>query len=159
MTKPKPAAEAVTDIRDVQVIKHGSAFFLWDRFGDVPGGNTAALGLYFRDTRFLSRLELTVDGLQPLLLHSSTQRNYSQIVELAYPMLVRDEHGFEHRENLSIHRTRLLAGSLLERIEVWNYGRERRTISVQLDVEAAFLDLFEVRGVARTKRGQRQPTR
>ena len=45
----------VTDIRDVQVIKHDRAFFLSDRFGDVPEDNQAAIGLYFRDTRFLSK--------------------------------------------------------------------------------------------------------
>ena len=35
MAKP-PAA---TDIRDVQVIKHGRAFFLSDRLGDIPAEN------------------------------------------------------------------------------------------------------------------------
>ena len=157
MTKPKPAAEAVTDIRDVQVIKHGSAFFLSDRFGDVPDGNTAALGLYFRDTRFLSRLELTVDGLQPLLLHSSTARNYSQIVELAYPVRVQTPEGFEHRDNVSVSRDRLLGDSLMERITVSNYGREERTVTVRLAFDADFLDVFEVRAFQRTKPGQLQP--
>src|SRR6266540_4125157 len=81
MGKPPPA----TDIRDVQVIKHDRAFFMSDRFGDVPEENQAALGLYYRDTRFLSKLELTLGELRPILLHSSTERNYSQIVELAFP--------------------------------------------------------------------------
>ena len=74
-----------TDIRDVQVIKEDRTFLLTDRFGDVPVHNEAALGLYHRDTRFLSALELTVNGQKPLLLHSSTDRNYSQVVELACP--------------------------------------------------------------------------
>jgi hypothetical protein len=69
----KPAA--VTDIRDVQVIKHDRAFFCSDIFGDVPEGNEAALGLYYRDTRFLSRFELSVGDVRPLLLHSSPERN------------------------------------------------------------------------------------
>src|SRR6266498_2825826 len=79
MSKPPP----VTDIRDVQVIKHDRAFFMSDRFGDVPEENQAALGLYYRDTRFLFKLELTLGELRPILLHSSHERNHAQIVELA----------------------------------------------------------------------------
>src|SRR5437899_8316936 len=120
MVKPTP----VTDIRDVQVIKHDRAFFISDRFGDVPEENSAALGLYFRDTRFLSRLELTVNDIRPLLLHSSTERNYWQIVELSYPMPVVDPLGFEILENVSVSRDRVLAESLIDQIQVANYGGE-----------------------------------
>ena len=70
---------AAVDIRDVQVIKEDRTFFISDPYGDVPLGNRSALGLYHMDTRFLSRLELTVNRLKPILLHSSTERNYSQI--------------------------------------------------------------------------------
>lgn len=76
----------VVDIRDVQVIKDDRTFLVTDRMGNVPEGNTAALGLYHRDTRFLSGLELKMQGLEPVLLHSSTERNYLQIVELTYPL-------------------------------------------------------------------------
>src|SRR4051794_34018706 len=82
--RPKQQAPAV-DIRDVQVIKHEHGFLLCDERGDVPEGNTAALGLYFRDTRFLSRFELSMNDMRPLVLHSSAARNYAQVVELAYP--------------------------------------------------------------------------
>src|SRR5438045_6847158 len=107
-----------TDIRLTQVIKHGRSFFVSDENGDVPQGNTAALGLYHRDTRFLSRLELTLDGSRPLVLHSSPERNYSQLVELAYPMKVVDPTGLERRENLSLARYRILGDRLFERLHV-----------------------------------------
>src|SRR6266496_3301714 len=87
------------DIREVQVIKHGRSFLLCDERGDVPAGNEAALGLYHRDTRFLSRLELTCGDLRPLVLHSSVARNYTQVVELAYPLRVDSGEGHERREN------------------------------------------------------------
>ncbi len=57
---PTTRARPPTHIRDVQVIKHDRSFFLADRYGDVPEENEAALGLYYQDTRFLSRLELSV---------------------------------------------------------------------------------------------------
>lgn len=154
MAKPAP----VTDIRDVQVIKHDRAFFLSDRFGDVPEENQAALGLYYRDTRFLSRLELTVNDLRPVLLHSSTERNYWQMVELAYPITVVDPTGFEAQENIAVSRSRLLANSLLEQIIVSNFGAKSHGVRLRLDFDADFLDVFEVRGYERksTQPGQMQ---
>jgi glycogen debranching enzyme len=151
----------VTDIRDVQVIKHNRTFFLSDRLGDVPDQNQSALGLYYRDTRFLSRLELTVNDIRPLLLHSSTERNYWQIVELSYPMRVVDPLGFESLENVSVSRNRLLADSLVEQIEVVNYGGELHTIRLRLEFDADFLDVFEVRGWVRSsiQPGQHQPAK
>jgi glycogen debranching enzyme len=155
MARPAPA----TDIRDAQVIKHDRTFFLSDRFGDVPVGNTAALGLYHRDTRFLSQLELSLDGLSPLLLHSSTERNYSQVVQLAYPVSVPDPHGFgEHSENIAVSRSRILSNSLIEQIDVANYGSQEQAVTLRLGFATDFLDLFEVRGWTRQGNpGQRQP--
>ena len=153
MAKPQP----VTDIREGQVIKHDRAFFLSDRYGDVPEGNQAALGLYYRDTRFLSRLELALDDLHPLLLHSSTERNYAQTVELAYPITVADPQGFEYQENLFLSRTRLLSDSLLEQIEVSNLGSVSRSVRLRLQFDADFLDVFEVRGLVRTNVQPGQP--
>ena len=153
--KPPP----VTDIREIQVIKHDRSFFLSDLSGDVPKGNTAALGLYHKDTRFLSQFELTMNRTRPLLLHSSTERNYSQLVELAFPFRAVDPQGFEHNENITMTRNRLLGDALFERIRVANFGRRKRTIRVSLKFDADFLDLFEVRGAERRERGQIQEPR
>lgn len=154
-----PKARPVTDIRDAQVIKHDRAFFLSDRFGDVPEDNQAALGLYVRDTRFLSQLELTLNELRPVLLHSSTERNYWQVVELAFPVTVTHSGGFEEQENITVSRSRLLSESLVEQIEVSNYGRDSRAIRLAVTFDVDFLDLFEVRGWIRThaQPGQAQP--
>ena len=118
-----PKATHVTDIRDVQVIKHDRGFMLSDDGGDVPKDNTSALGLYYKDTRFLSRFELSMNRTKPLVLHSSTERNYSQLVELAFPFRMVDPRGFEYSENVTISRYRLLGDGLLERIRVANFGR------------------------------------
>src|SRR2546421_11464793 len=138
-TKPPP----VTDIRDVQVIKHDRSFFLSDVHGDVPEGNTAALGLYHKDTRFLSRYELTLNETRPLLLHSSTERNYSQMVELVFPFHAADAEGVVDKENVTVSRYRLLRDALLERIRVANFGRSTRAIRLSIRFDADFLDLFE----------------
>jgi glycogen debranching enzyme len=149
-----PETSGGVDIREVQVIKEGRTFFISDRYGDVPEPNTAALGLYHKDTRFLSRLELTVNDLKCLLLHSSTERNYSQIVELAYPFEKLDPEGMEHRENVSLQRFRVLGGSLFERIRLRNFGVKSRTMRLRIEFAADFLDIFEVRGLLRENRGE-----
>jgi glycogen debranching enzyme len=150
---------AAVDIRDVQVIKEDRTFFISDAYGDVPSGNRSALGLYHMDTRFLSRLELTVNDLKPILLHSSTERNYSQIVELAYPVVMVDPSGREREENISLHRFRVLSGVLYERLRVRNFGMRRRTVRITIEFDADFRDIFEVRGMDRDRRGQFQSPR
>jgi glycogen debranching enzyme len=149
--------EPVVDIRDVQVIKDDRTFLVSDRFGDVPEDNRAALGLYHKDTRFLSAFRLVVNDLEPLLLHSSTERNYSQIVELTYPFESIDREGVHRKENVSVQRFRVLSGSLHERIRIRNFGTKVRRLTLTLDFAADFLDIFEVRGLSRERRGQPQP--
>ena len=152
-------SDHAVDIRDVQVLKHDRAFLVTDRWGDVPEPNAAALGLYHRDARFLSRLELTIDGRRPQLLHSSAERNYAQTVELADPVPMRTPEGRERREGLSISRHRVLGGTLVERIRLANRGRERRDLSVELRFASDFADVVEIRGWERSSRGQvQQPT-
>jgi len=136
MGKPPPA----TDIRDVQVIKHDRAFFMSDRFGDVPEENQAALGLYYRDTRFLSKLELTLGELRPILLHSSTERNYSQIVELAFPP------SWPTLRDSITGRTSRSPGTGCWRTRSWSrsrFGTSARSSNVQLSrfLDRAILDL------------------
>jgi glycogen debranching enzyme len=145
------------DIRDVQVIKDGRTFFQTNRYGDVPAGNAAALGLYHEDTRYLSRLELTLDRGWPILLHASTEQNYRQIVELAYPMAPLHPSRPEQRDSVSLHRSRVLSGALFERLRVRNYGIRGQDVQLSLRFDADFLDIFEVRGLERARRGQLQP--
>src|SRR5919109_390386 len=150
----------VVDIREDQVIKDDRPFLVTDRYGTLPEGNTAALGLYHRDTRFLSGLDLVVEGLEPVLLHSSTERNYSQIVEMTYPFEAIDREGVHRKENVSVQRFRVLAdGSLHERIRVRNFGTKSRRIRMIVDFDADFRDIFEIRGLVRDRRGQLQPPR
>ncbi len=56
--------------RPRHTMKQGDSFAVIDSHGDMgasPGGSD---GLFDHDTRFLSRLELLIHGMQPLLLGS-----------------------------------------------------------------------------------------
>jgi N-terminal domain of (some) glycogen debranching enzymes len=51
----------------VLTILEGSTFCICDELGEISEGTS---GLFAFDTRYLSRLELRVDGVRPLLLSS-----------------------------------------------------------------------------------------
>ena len=55
-------------------ILEGSTFCVCDERGDIRGGTS---GLFAEDTRYLSRLELVVDGRRPLLLSSGRVEYFS----------------------------------------------------------------------------------
>ena len=46
---------------DIEVLKQGDTFGLFDRSGDIHPHKTAAHGLYHEGTRFLSHFELTMN--------------------------------------------------------------------------------------------------
>src|SRR5690606_14563728 len=54
-----------------RVLKHDEIFAVFDRFGDIHPFGQGEHGIYHRDTRFLSRFELSIAGRRPLLLNSS----------------------------------------------------------------------------------------
>ena len=146
------------DIRSVQTIKHESMFLLCDRYGDIVDDLSAALGLYFRDTRFLSQWELRIDGHRPLYLHSAADRNYSMLIETTFPREELDTQGRWKRHNLQVSRQRRLGAGMHETIKLLNHGAEARDINVEIRFGADFLDVFEVRGVVRDVRGKaREP--
>src|SRR5674476_764715 len=52
-------------------IKEGDLFLYSDALGQASGSENSALGLFYHDTRYLSRHELTIAGRQPVLLSSA----------------------------------------------------------------------------------------
>jgi len=132
------------DLRGTSVIKHGALYLVSDQRGDVRAGDQG-LGLYEGDTRVLSRLELLINGSAPEPREHRRVDGYGELVELAA-----DDGG------LAIRRERHVAGgTLIERVRLVNRSAEARTAELALHLEADFADIFEVRGAARPKRGQR----
>ena len=82
--------------------KEGDMFLYADQEGNLRGGELG-MGLYFKDTRFLSHYEMHVGGLQPVLLSASAERAYMSYVDLTNP----DLEGVPG-QTLNIRRTRIL---------------------------------------------------
>ena len=69
-----------------RTLKHGDTFALFDHYGDLASGHGNTLGLYHQDTRFLSRLKLTIEQRSPLLLSSTVRTNNAVLdVDLTNP--------------------------------------------------------------------------
>ena len=66
-----------------QTILEGSTFCICDELGDV---RDTTHGLFADDTRFLSRLELTIDGKRPMLLSSGNVEYFSAAYFLRNPL-------------------------------------------------------------------------
>src|SRR5215204_6520168 len=78
------ATEAST--RPRRTLKHGDTFAVFDSYGDIGTTAGAADGVYHADTRFLSKLELLLNGMQPLLLGSNIRDdNMLLAVDLTNP--------------------------------------------------------------------------
>jgi glycogen debranching enzyme len=142
----------------VRVLKHDDTFAVFNRFGDVHAIQLGEQGLYHRGTRFLSRLRLSVGG-SPLLLLSSTvlQNNLLFAIDLTNPDL-RSEDGqtlVAPYGTLHVFRSKFLGDAVCyERLQVSNYGPRAIDALIQVEFANDFVDVFEVRGTRRERRGE-----
>ena len=119
----------------------------------MPGTENSVLGLYYRDTRYLSRYELSIAGRQPVLLSASAERGYAATVELTnLEARTADGHTLP-QASVHVRRTRFVADRLYELLRVRNYHQREVELVVDLHFDADFADLFEVRGSRRRRRG------
>ena len=138
----------VTDLSSrVLAVKEGERFLYSDRRGDITTRRDFGLGLYFRDTRYLSRFQLRIAGREPVILSSSSERAYMSHVDLTNPDLFEWGVLAVPQQTLNIRRVRAVKDRLYERIRVRNYNAHAVTLDVELLLGADFADMFEVRGM------------
>ncbi|HUN80733.1 MAG TPA: glycogen debranching N-terminal domain-containing protein, partial [Phycisphaerae bacterium] len=150
------AASSRADDR-TRVLKSGDTFGLFDRQGDIQPVGLGEQGLYHEGTRFLSRMELLLSGVRPLLLTSGVdEENLVLSVHLTNPDLS-DENGVvTPRGSVHLFRSRtLLDSTLYERLVVHNFSSQPFGLRLALHFDSDFADMFEVRGVQRDRRGRR----
>ena len=141
--------------RPRHTMKHGDTFAVFDSHGDVGASPGGADGLFNHDTRFLSRFELLVHGMQPLLLGSRMRDdNVALSVDLTNPDVYRDGRIILPKDTVHIVRTTYLwDGVAHQRINISNHGDTRLDLSLSIIFGSDFSDLFEVRGTRRQQRG------
>ena len=117
-----PATDAPS--RPRRNLKHNDTFAVFDSHGDIGASAGGEDGLFDSDTRYLSHLELLINGSRPLLLHSAiNDNNLHYHVDLTNPDIFSDGQITLLKDTVHISRTIYLCeGSLRERIGLMNHG-------------------------------------
>src|SRR6187200_2308815 len=164
---PAPAAaEAVAETpfyipatgpstRPRRTLKHGDTFAVFDAHGDMGATADGPDGVYHADTRYLSRLELLINGMQPLLLGSNVRDDNSLLtVDLTNPDIYFDKKLVLPKDTLHVVRTLYVwRAGVYQRLRIQNYCDRALNCTLSLSFTSDFADLFEVRGLRRPRRG------
>ena len=151
------AIEATVSFQEQRprALKCGFAFALFDRRGDIVPRAGSSNGIYLNDTRFLSQLELQLNGAPLLLLSSNVQEDNSVLtVDLANPNLILRDGITLRSELIHVNRLKFLwQNACYERLLVHNFDTRPHSLTLRISFGADFADLFEVRGKRRPRRG------
>src|ERR671931_1336830 len=133
---------------DTVSILEGDTFVVSDRRGDVDSSPDEPHGLFNRDTRYLSKWRLTVNGRSPRLLSTDDVNYFSAQFFLVPPDgTVYDDSAF------SIVRKRAIGDGFREEVTVMNHTPEPLELDLRIEADADFADLFEVKD-ALAKQGE-----
>ena len=133
----------------------GKTFLSTTIAGDITPACAPDVGLFHDDTRFLSQMELRIGGHRAVVLSASTEKTFASQIELTTGNItLRDS--FDLAENtIHIRREQLLVHDVFfDRITFENFNLRPIEFVVELSFGADFVDVFQVRGVARPLHGQ-----
>jgi glycogen debranching enzyme len=147
--------------RRPRALKSGYVFALFDRRGDIVAGPGNSDGIYLHDTRFLSQLELRLNGAPLLLLSSNVQEDNAVLtVDLTNPDLTGGDGSALRGERIHVNRLKYIwQNACYERLLVHNFDTRDHRVTLGVRFDADFADLFEVRGKKRAQRGQKRTER
>ncbi len=136
-------------------LKHGDTFVVLDVRGDIGTSFVGSSGLFYDDTRHLSRLELLLNDKPPLLLGSNLRDdNTAFFVDLTNPDLIDGQRLVMEKDRVHILRTIFIwRDTAYQRLGMRNYGDQPIDLRLTILFENDFADLFEVRGSHRERHG------
>lgn len=146
-------------VTDNITLKDDFTFLVSDLNGNLTNGPEGH-GMYLRDTRYLSRLELLVNGEQPHTLSYTADYNIAATFRLSTSH-VAEVMGFTEGEtfertisnSVGITRRRYIKRGLIESLELTNYHPKPLHVSLAVRFGADFADIFVVRGMPWTAEG------
>src|SRR5919201_1972407 len=118
-------------------ILEGATFCICDELGDL---HEDVEGLFADDMRFLSCLNLRINGERPLLLSSDKIEYFSAAFFMRNPLA-----GGLAQDMLSIKRERFVGDGMQDSFVVENQSMERVEFDLELEVGSDFADIFAVK--------------
>lgn len=130
-------------------ILDGNTFVLSNASGDIDASPSDPSGMFCYDTRFLSRWVLTFDG---------NRLNSLSVDDVAYYearfFVVPGEARVYVDAKLSVIRQRTMRNGFDEDITILNHGEEPVDLTIRIEAESDFADLFDVKD-SLAKKGKR----
>jgi glycogen debranching enzyme len=141
-----------------RVIKEGESFAVFDHGGSIRPVGRGEQGIFHEGTRFLSRFELGVHGRRLQPLRSNVRSDHVLEVALTNPDFL-DLPEPLTRNLLYVQATSfLLHGTWYARFSFHNYALRAIELEATFRFAADYVDIFEVRGRKRERRGRmREP--
>ena len=144
----------LANMESLELIR-GRTFFVSDRSGNLMPPGAPHVGLFREDTRYLSQMELLVNGHPPVVLSANTEGAYASRIELTVKGSLPGE-GLDIPINtVFAHREQILEKEgFADTLQFQNFHSERAHLSVEIAYAADFMDIFQVRGIIRGKSGR-----
>src|SRR5215831_6407358 len=127
-------------------ILDGSTFLVSNRNGDITAKPDEPEGLFFKDTRHLSKWLLTLNGLTLDVLSTDTIEYF-----YAQHFCVPPTGTIYQNPTLSIVRRRCVGQGFVEDLTIINHSAEKQKVKLRLSFAADFFDLFEVKDALKKK--------
>jgi glycogen debranching enzyme len=121
-------------------ILEGSTFIVSKENGDIDAAMDATDGLFYRDTRHLSRWDLRINGRELAAL-SAEVIEYDEV----FFFLIEPTGSMYRNPSLSVVRRRHVGEGMQEQIEVTNHGLAPMQVELSLLFAADFADIFEIK--------------
>lgn len=143
----------LSNVESLALIR-GRTFFVSDLSGNLMPPGAPHVGLFREDTRYLSQIELLVNGHPPIVLSATTEGAYANRVELTVKGSVPGD-GLDIPVNtVFVHREQILESEGLHDIlQIQNFHSEKAHLVVEITYGCDFMDIFQVRGIIRGKSG------
>ncbi len=135
---------------DSLVIKNGNTFMITNTEGRITSGdNIARFGVYNSDQRFLSNLDVRINGVEPKFQSASVDQAYA----------AKFQYNNAEATNLPADTVKLTRDVVIngekvtEQLDLKNTTDLPQTVHLTVGYGSDFADMFEVRGWMRSQRG------
>lgn len=137
----------------VLTIHRNGVFFVTDIAGQVQP--QAELGLFYKDTRFISQYDLSVNGRSWMPPQAVALSYFANRFYFNNPELSELEGHVIPEGALTLQVDREIGGGVNEWLTVYNHGRDAQKLRLRIRLDGDFCDFFDLRAHRYISRGVR----